>query len=278
MAMVVAVALSATWLSGALTTDANFTNNPQSKQADTLIKQRFGARNRELVIVQSRSVTVDEPAFRSEVDGLERDLTGLGPGVVAGAVSYYQSADPMVVSADRHTTLVEVALSGTDKVASSHVPRLQAVVDQYRVAGFGVLLFGKQSVGRDFGRVAQQDLARGDTIGIFAALVILLLVFGAVVAGVIPVLMGLVSILIATAGVAVVGQAFSFSFFVENMIAMMGLALGIDYSLFVISRYREERARGRDKLAAIEATGGTASRAVAFSGMTVVLALSGMFV
>jgi RND superfamily putative drug exporter len=108
--------------------------------------------------------------------------------------------------------------------------------------------------------------------------VILLVVFGSVVAGVVPILMGLTSIIIALGAVAVVGQVFSFSFFVENMIAMMGLALGIDYSLFVISRYREERGRGRDKLAAIEATGGTASRAVAFSGMTVVLALSGMLI
>jgi RND superfamily putative drug exporter len=275
---VVAALVSSVWLAGALTTDANFTNNPESKQADTLIKQRFGRQNAELVIVQNPALTVDDPLFRSEVAGMERQLAALGPTVVQGARSYYESHDPSVVSHDRHTTLVEVALSGTDKQANAHVPKLQDVVDAYRTGAFRVLLFGKQSVNRDFGRVAKQDLARGDTIGIIAALVILLLVFGAVVAGVIPILMGVASIVVATAGVAIVGRVFSFSYFVENMIAMMGLALGIDYSLFVISRFREERSRGRDTLAAIQAAGGTASRAVAFSGMTVVLALSGMFV
>ena len=111
-----------------------------------------------------------------------------------------------------------------------------------------------------------------------AALVILVIVFGAVVAGFIPILVGAASIALAMAVVALVGQIVKFSFFVPNMITMMGLAVGIDYSLFVVSRYREERRHGRDKLSAIEATGGTASRAVLFSGMTVVLALAGMLI
>jgi RND superfamily putative drug exporter len=78
--------------------------------------------------------------------------------------------------------------------------------------------------------------------------------------------------------VALVGQAFDFSFFVTNMISMMGLAVGIDYSLFIISRYREERHRGLEKMDAISAAGSTASRAVFFSGATVVLALMGMLI
>ena len=94
-------------------------------------------------------------------------------------------------------------------------------------------------------------------------------------AGLIPIVVGIASIAIAVGMVAMVGQAVQFSFFVTNMISMMGLAVGIDYSLFVVSRYREERERGREKLDAIEATGATASRAVFFSGMTVVLALVG---
>jgi len=77
---------------------------------------------------------------------------------------------------------------------------------------------------------------------------------------------------------ALVGTAFSFSFFVQNMITMIGLAVGIDYSLFVIARYREERLHGRDKLEAIGHSGATANRAVFFSGMTVVLALLGILI
>src|SRR5262249_3157254 len=91
-----------------------------------------------------------------------------------------------------------------------------------------------------------------------------------------PILVGIAAIAIAVGMVAVVGHLTHFSFFVTNMITMMGLAVGIDYSLFVTSRYREERHRGLDKLAAIEAAGAPASPAVFFSGMTVVLALLGM--
>lgn len=114
--------------------------------------------------------------------------------------------------------------------------------------------------------------------GNIAALLILLVVFGAVIAGLIPVLVGAAAIVLGLAIVAVAGQAVLLSFFVPNMITLMGLAVGIDYSLFVVSRYREERRNGRAKLEAIRATGGTASRAVLFSGMTVVLALAGMLI
>ena len=110
------------------------------------------------------------------------------------------------------------------------------------------------------------------------ALIILLLVFGAVVAAGLPILLSLLAITLAVGLTALVGQTFSVSVFAINMISMMGLATGIDYSLFIISRFREERARGRDKLDAIAVTGGTASRAVLFSGLTVVLALLGLLI
>jgi uncharacterized membrane protein YdfJ with MMPL/SSD domain len=109
-----------------------------------------------------------------------------------------------------------------------------------------------------------------------AALIVLVLVFGTIVAGLVPVLLGLLSIVIAVALTALVGQAFDVSFFVVNMISAMGLALGIDYSLFILSRYREERVRGRETIDAIVASGATASRAVLFSGMAFVLAMFGM--
>jgi putative drug exporter of the RND superfamily len=108
--------------------------------------------------------------------------------------------------------------------------------------------------------------------------VVLILVFGAVVAGIIPIIMGIASIAVAIGAVALVGTSVDFSFFVTNIITMMGLAVGIDYSLFVVSRFRKERANGRTRLDAIDATSATASRAVFFSGLTVVLALIGMLI
>jgi len=104
------------------------------------------------------------------------------------------------------------------------------------------------------------------------------LVFGAVFAGLVPVLMAILSIIVALGFVAVISLEFSLSVFIVNMLTGMGLALGIDYSLFVVSRYREERGHGLAKEDAIARTGATASRAVLFSGSTFVIALLGMFI
>jgi RND superfamily putative drug exporter len=280
VAIVLAVVVSSALLGDALTTDMGYTNNPEAKRAERLIEERLRGpdQNMELLIVRSGSRTVDDAEFRAYVDGLQRDVAGLGSAAVQATLSYYQTGDTALVSSDRHTTLVAVMLPADDEAAHEWIPELRAVVARHESPMFNSLLFGQHSVGWDIDEVAKDDLAAGETIGILVALVVLLVVFGAVVAGLVPILMAVTSIVIATGAVAVVGQLFSFTFFVEQMIAMMGLALGIDYSLFVISRYREERCCGCNQLAAIEAAAGTASRAVAFSGMTVVLALVGMLI
>ena len=108
------------------------------------------------------------------------------------------------------------------------------------------------------------------------AILILVIVFGAVVTAGIPIIIALIAIIIAVGVSFLVGQAFDLSFFIVNIITIFGLAVGIDYSLFIIQRYREERLRGLEKLDAIVRTGETASRAVLFSGGAVVIALLGL--
>jgi uncharacterized membrane protein YdfJ with MMPL/SSD domain len=143
--------------------------------------------------------------------------------------------------------------------------------------GYEAGITGEWTADADFGHLSQDDLREGKLFfGAPAALVILLLVFGTVVAGLMPLILAIVSIVIALALTALLGQAFELSFFVVNMLTGMGLALGIDYTLFILSRYREERAQGREELAAIAAVGATASRAVLFSGMAFVLAMFGL--
>ncbi len=110
------------------------------------------------------------------------------------------------------------------------------------------------------------------------AIIVLIVVFGALAAAMLPIGMGIFAIVVALGITALVGQIVQFNLFVTNIISMIGLAVGIDYSLFIVSRYREERTKGFEKLDAIGAAGATANRAVFFSGMTVVLALLGMFI
>ena len=116
----------------------------------------------------------------------------------------------------------------------------------------------------------KSDLEKAEIFGMPAAFIVLILVFGAVVAAGVPLLLSVVSHPARVRpGHGLVGQFYTMSVFVSNIITMMGLAVGIDYTLFIISRYREERARGLDKIDAIAAAGATAGRAVFFSGMTV---------
>ena len=280
VAVAAAIAVSAGLLGDALTTEMSYTNKPESKRAEELVEARLRGpdENREMVIIRSRSQTIDSAAFRAYVEGLQQDLATLAPAIVKGTLSYYQTNDPALVSADRRTTLLAVVLAGDDETAQADIPELRAALERRASPAFEALLFGEHSVGWQFDQVAKDDLSKGETFGVLVALVILLLVFGAVVAGLIPILMAVTAIVMALGAVSVFGLLFSFTFFVESMVVMMGLALGIDYSLFVISRYREERCCGHNQLAAIEATGSTASRAVAFSGLTVVFALVGMLI
>ncbi len=136
---------------------------------------------------------------------------------------------------------------------------------------------GDGTLDHDFNDLSQHDLKSGELqFGLPAAFVILILVFGAVVAGLIPLVMAMVAIMVALGLCAILAEVFSLSVFFVNMLTGMGLALGIDYSLFIVSRYREERAGGRAEPDSIAAAGATASRAVLFSGSVFVIALSGM--
>src|SRR5262249_8987048 len=136
---------------------------------------------------------------------------------------------------------------------------------------------GEGTLDHDFNDLSQHDLKSGELqVGLPAALIILILVFGAVFAGLVPLLMAIVSIVVALGLCALVAEAFTLSVFVVNMLTGMGLALGMDYSLFVGSRYREERGRGRAEHDAIAVSGATASRAVLFSGSMFVIALTGL--
>src|SRR6266487_1725964 len=270
--------LTSSYLSGALTTQANFANNPDSKKAQTLLERRLSGpqRSNEVVIVRSASQTVSDPGFKAYVARLKADVDALGPGVVQQTVDPYRAGDRFV-SNDRHATLIPVTMAGSLDEADKHIDRvLDRTLHAPHPQGFRVWVAGEATAAKDSNTIAEQDLRKGETIGIVAALAILIVVFGTVAAAVVPVLLAIMAIVVALGLVSLLGLAFDLSFFVTNMVTMIGLAVGIDYSLFIVSRYREERARGRDKLAAIGAAGATANRAVFFSGITVVLALAGM--
>jgi RND superfamily putative drug exporter len=277
----ISIALISGLLSGALTNEVSFTSNPESKRAETLLEERLRGPQKvnEVVIVRSADKTVDDAAFKAFVEGLYAGVAALGPDIVEQGASFYQTGDESLVSADRRTTILPLVMAGDETQADENIDDVLAVARGANgVDGFQVLVTGGASINKDFTEVSESDLQTGEAFGIPIALVVLVIVFGAITAALVPLVLGVFSIVVAVGLTALLGQGFEVSFFVTNVITMMGLAVGIDYSLFVVSRYREERSRGREKLDAIASTGATASRAVFFSGMTVVFALLGMLI
>jgi len=268
IAVLAAFALIATSLHG-LSSQGNVIGNPDSTKASDAIAQAFpreaAAAKGDVIVVSSRRYTVDSPQFRTFVRRGEAAL--LATGNVRGL-------RVVAASPDRHSALISLLID-SDSGAKS----VEQVVENANGGGFTVGITGYHSTGYDFGKQSQTDLEKGELeFGLPAALIVLVLVFGAVVAGLVPVLMAILSIIVALGFVALISLEFSLSVFIVNMLTGMGLALGIDYSLFVVSRYREERLLGLSKEDAIAHTGTTASRAVLFSGSTFVIALLGMFI
>ena len=270
---VLAMAAIGVLLGDSLTTEGAPTNNPESERAIDVIARAFPPTpetfTTDVVIVRSEQYRLDDPAFEAFVRNL---LESSETSALAEARSYLTEPEAPI-SADGHATLIPIAILDDDDTPAV-IEELEAANED---AAFEVAIAGERALDHDFNLLSQEDLEKGELqFGLPAALIILLLVFGAVVAGLIPLLMAIVSIVVALGLVAILAQQFELSIFVVNMLTGMGLALGIDYALFVISRYREERAKGLAKYDAIGWSGRTASRAVVFSGTAFVVAMFGM--
>jgi RND superfamily putative drug exporter len=275
VAIVASLALIATLLPSALTTEGRMTSDPESYRGYAVVERHFPsdpatATSDVVVVRDTGGARYDTPAFRAHVGRLVADLREAG--LVRTAVTPYGPRGGELVSPDGDTALVLLGLTDDDRVDEAI-----AIVDRAERDGFATAITGESTVDHDFTKLSQEDLKKGEfQIGLPAALIVLLLVFGSIAAGLVPVLTALVSIVVALALTAVLGQAFDLSVFVVNMLTGMGLALGIDYALFVLSRFREERNGGRHVPDAIEVAGRTANRAVLFSGSAFVLAMVGM--
>ncbi|TMK23150.1 MAG: MMPL family transporter [Actinobacteria bacterium] len=287
--LVLGFGASGVLLSNALTTDFDFTNNPEAIRAQTLLQQKQLEQDvtpETFVMTGSQGATTD-PDFTAKVNAALNDLRALDKTVVLHVPSAYplskqDASNPQVAalgpfpSQDGTAVLFNVILAKDSEKTATIVDPLDAIQAKYTTGDTQFYMLGEPTSTADFKKISEDDLKKGETIGVVVAIVVLLIVFGSLIAGVTPIIMGIFAIGVAFGIVGLLGAVWRWSFFVPNLITMLGLAVGIDYSLFIVSRYREERRRGRDNLEAIGMSGATANRAVFFSGFTVVIALAGM--
>jgi RND superfamily putative drug exporter len=250
----------------------------ESKTATDLINERLREETppEEFVIVESETLTADAVEFGTFVDSLASDLGAVGE--VSSVVSYRDGGEGLV-SDDGGTALIIATLSGDESDAAEIAePIVDLVEAKDGTDGFRVTTAGTGSIEIAINELVADSLGPGTYIGLLIALVVLIIVFGALVAAGLPIIMALLSIILAIGATALVSNVMGMSQFVVVFIVIICLAVGIDYSLFIVQRFREERVRGLEKIDAITAAGATASRAVFFSGMAVALALAGMLI
>ncbi len=281
LALVIGLGLVGRLLGSATTTEFSLSTEVEATKAADLLEDRLRGPEpiTEVVVVQSESLTVDDPAFREKVESVFGELTALGSEVITTGRHYYQGAEDSLVSADRRTAVIPLVLAGTLEDATENIVDLVEIVEHANTGdGFRVLTVGTASIAHESNELAQEDLEQGERFGVPIALIVLVVLFGAVVAALVPLGLAVVAIVIALGIAALIGQVFDLIFFITLMVTMIGLAVGIDYSLIIISRFREEMDRGLDKRQATERAGATAGRTVLFSGLTVVVALIGMLI
>jgi RND superfamily putative drug exporter len=209
-----------------------------------------------------------QQAIATALDGLHADAR------VTGFVGYAETQDPRFISQAGDAAYVVIELDMTEEASVAVVDDLRAAI--VPPAGYTYQLTGYGPITLDSAAQSEKDLARAETVSFPILALVLILVFASVVAAGMPLLVAGLAIPSSLALIYLVAQQVEMSIFVLNIATMLGLALAIDYSLFIVSRFREELRRGRSVSEAVERTVATAGKAVAFSGIAVAIGLSGL--
>ena len=226
------------------------------------------------LIFSSDTLSGTSAEFRAAVDSALAPLRK--DSRIATIVTPYDgtASDPtQLISKDGHAVAIDVAVKDDLATARDYYPELRALVrsDPLQVQATGVL-----AINSGFNEVLQQDLRRAETVSLPLALVLLLVVFGSIVAALVPLGVGVLAVVGGIAGMFLVARVTDVSVYALNVVTLIGLGVAIDYSLFITNRFREEMRRGRSGNNALAIAMATSGRAITFSGLTVAIGLSGM--
>jgi uncharacterized membrane protein YdfJ with MMPL/SSD domain len=248
----------------------------ESGRADKILYEDFKQPGREEVLIQSRSLTASDPGFREAVQAVIAGVSKLD--AVATIESPFEDGNSGFISNDTHSALVRIEIRGPSEDAAGKIDPVVARVAEVQKGhpDFYVGSFG-ESTNKALEASFGDDLKKAGLFSVPLTLIILLVAFGALVAAGIPLLLGLTAVLATLGLVAVISQVLPMSDSVSAIILLIGLAVGVDYTIFYLKREREERAAGRSDEAALEAAAATSGRSVLVSGSTVLVAMAGMF-
>ena len=261
--------------SSALSSGGWLDASSESAAVSERLDAEFGA-GKSSIIALFRSTSPDadatSPAFQ---DAIAASVAGLaGTPQVTGIVGYAETGDKRFISTAGDAAYIVIQLDVTDEESVELVDEIRAGITPpdgttYQLTGYGPIT-------KDSAEQSEKDLQKAELVSLPIVALVLILVFASLVAAGMPLLVAGLAIPSSMAVIFVVAQQIEMSIFVLNIATMLGLALAIDYSLFIVSRYREELRRGRTVGEAVERAVGTAGKAVAFSGIAVAIGLSGL--
>jgi uncharacterized membrane protein YdfJ with MMPL/SSD domain len=248
----------------------------ESKRAETIVENAgFSKASGEMVLVQSKVLTVKDGAFRSAVNDVREAVSGQ-PNVT-NVVSPLSKGGQ--VSADGHSALLTFDIKGDPDKAVDKIDPIVAAVDKAGAAHPNLTVgeFGDASVDKELTKSQASEQSRSQMLSMGVTLLILLVTFGALLAAAVPLILAITAV-VGTIGLAAIASRLVPTDDVTiEVITLVGLAVGVDYSLFYLRREREERAAGRSKADALDLAAATSGRAVLISGLTVMIAMAGMF-
>jgi RND superfamily putative drug exporter len=251
-----------------------------SGRAERILDNAYPDKAHEAVLFQSAKYTADDPEFRGAVRDVQHRLQGVHGVVKIG--DPYGKINNSVINDSRHSALLAFEIPGDaekDKAVTTIVDKALAAVKAADEASSQIRIeeFGDASSNSGFEKLVQDDLKKAELFSLPLTLIVLLLTFGTLLAAGVPLVLALTGVLGTFGLIGPISQIAPVEESIKNVVLLIGLAVGVDYSLFYLRRVREERAAGRDKLAAIDAAAATSGRAVLVSGFTVMIAMAGMY-
>ena len=273
----VVAAVVGTGAFGVLKADGFDDPSSESTRAANLLEQRFGGGDPNVVLVAATTgASVDDADIAAAGNDLAARLDAIDG--VEQVVSYWSlgGAEPLR-STDGDTALVLARVTGDEEQVAERLDLVKAAVTGQQ-GPFDVLLGGREAVFADVGETIEGDLLRAELIAIPLTLILLLFVFRGVVAASLPMLVGVIAVLGTLLSLFVIGSVTDVSIYAINLTTALGLGLAIDYSLFIVSRFREELKAGRTVEHAVVRTMETAGKTVLISSLTVAVSLAALLV
>jgi RND superfamily putative drug exporter len=257
--------------------DSNNNGVGESARADQIINAKFPQYSGEQVLIQSNKLTVRDPRFQAAVRDVVKRVAATG--TVQDLRSPLAPANRGEISKDGHSALVSFQIAGDQSHADDTVGASLAATAAAQKAhpSLRIEQAGDASADKALNKSFSDDFAKARTLSLPITLLILIFAFGALVAAGIPVLLAITGVAATLGLVGLVSHIAPVDPSVSEVVLLIGMAVGVDYSLFYMRREREERAAGRGEQAALEAAAATSGRSVLISGLTVMAAMAGMY-